>query len=83
MVPGRELLSAGDWPLLFGRKAPLVVEIGFGKDTFLLEQAEAHPERDHVGVERDPHRVAKFLERAIELNSSNRVQPFPWFGSAW
>ena len=71
VVPGRELRGPDDWPELFGRRAPLVVEIGFGKDTFLLEQAEAHPERDHVGVERDPHRVALFLERAEERGLAN------------
>ena len=71
VVPGRELLAPGDWPRLFGRRAPLVVEIGFGKDTFLLEQAERHPERDHVGVERDPHRVAAFLRRAAERGLPN------------
>jgi tRNA (guanine-N7-)-methyltransferase len=71
VVPGRELLAPSDWPELFGREAELVVEVGFGKDTFLLEQAQAHPERDHVGVERDPYRVATFLERAAERGLDN------------
>ncbi len=71
VVPGRELLGPGDWPGVFGRSAPLVVEVGFGKDTFLLEQAAAHPERDHVGVERDPHRVETFLERAAAQDLGN------------
>lgn len=71
VVPGRELHGPRDWPRIFGRDAPLVVEIGFGKDTFLLEQAAAHPERDHVGVERDPHRAALFVERATERELDN------------
>jgi tRNA (guanine-N7-)-methyltransferase len=71
VVPGRELSGPADWSTIFGREAPLVVEIGFGKDTFLLEQAEAHPERDHVGVERDPHRAELFLERAAERDLDN------------
>lgn len=64
VVPGRELAGPADWPRIFGRAAPLVVEIGFGYDTFLLGRAEACPDRDHVGVERDPSRVAAFLAEA-------------------
>ena len=79
VVPGRELLGPGDWPSVFGRVAPLVVEVGFGKDTFLLEQADARPDRDHVGVERDPHRVATFLERAEERGLDN-VRALPVTG---
>lgn len=51
LVPVLEL----PWPLdtgaLFARRAPLVVEIGFGNGAFLAEQAARHPERDHLGVE--------------------------------
>jgi tRNA (guanine-N7-)-methyltransferase len=41
-----------DAPALFGRTAPLEIEIGSGKARFLLESARAHPERDYLGVER-------------------------------
>ncbi|HEY4230142.1 MAG TPA: hypothetical protein VGO79_08205, partial [Thermoanaerobaculia bacterium] len=41
-----------DAPALFGRTAPLEIEIGSGKARFLLESARAHPERDFLGVER-------------------------------
>jgi tRNA (guanine-N7-)-methyltransferase len=40
-----------DWATVFGRQAPLALEIGFGNGDFLVEQALAHPERDHVGIE--------------------------------
>lgn len=35
----------------FGRVAPVELEIGSGKGTFLLRQARAHPERDFLGIE--------------------------------
>ena len=44
-----------DWPIrwerVFDRSAELALEIGYGNGQFLLEQALAHPERDHVGIE--------------------------------
>ena len=40
-----------DWPSLFGRQAPLTLEIGFNRGRFIRGLAEAFPERDHVGVE--------------------------------
>src|SRR5262245_3260095 len=39
------------WSDVFTRAAPLALEIGFGNGAFLAEQARAHPERDHVGIE--------------------------------
>ncbi len=79
VVPGDGLRAPGDWREIFGRDAPLVVEIGFGKDTFLLEEAQAHPERDHIGVERDPHRVQLFLQRADDRGLTN-VRALPVAG---
>lgn len=40
-----------DWGAVFGRRAPLIVEIGFGNGEFLAEEAARHPERDYVGFE--------------------------------
>jgi tRNA (guanine-N7-)-methyltransferase len=37
---------------IFGRAAPLEIEIGTGKARFLIETARAHPARDFVGIER-------------------------------
>lgn len=37
--------------VVFGRQAPLTVEIGFGNGDALLALAHAHPERDFIGVE--------------------------------
>lgn len=40
-----------DFAALFGRKAPVEVEIGFGKGRFIVTSAEAHPDVDFLGVE--------------------------------
>ena len=40
-----------DLDTLFGRRAPRVVEIGFGNGENLAALATAHPERDYLGIE--------------------------------
>ena len=42
---------AGRWAEVFGRTAPLHVEIGVGKGTFLTELAARHPNVNYVGLE--------------------------------
>src|SRR5919106_6523930 len=44
---------------LFGREAPLEVEVGSGKGLFLQSAATAMPEHDFLGVE-VAHRYARF-----------------------
>jgi tRNA (guanine-N7-)-methyltransferase len=53
-----------DWAAAFGRRAPFEVEIGFGKDTFLLDRAETQPGIDHLGVEYSRKRALSFLRKA-------------------
>ena len=43
--------QAFDLDALFGRRAPRVVEIGFGNGENLAALASAHPERDYLGIE--------------------------------
>jgi tRNA (guanine-N7-)-methyltransferase len=40
-----------DWQLVFGRVAPVVLEIGFGMGETTAEIAAAHPQRNFVGIE--------------------------------
>jgi tRNA (guanine-N7-)-methyltransferase len=51
LVPWKERAWPLDWAEVFGRSAPLALEIGFGNGAFLEREARAHPERDHVGIE--------------------------------
>ncbi len=41
----------GRWREIFGRQAPLHVEVGTGKGKFISEMAEAHPEIVFIGIE--------------------------------
>ncbi len=40
-----------EWEAVFGREAPLALEIGFGNGQFIAERALLHPERNHIGLE--------------------------------
>ena len=50
-LPPEDLSGPVDFTRIFGRSAPLHVEIGSGKATFLVTQAKAHPEVDFLGIE--------------------------------
>ena len=56
-----------DWAALFGRAAPLVMEIGFGSGLFLADWARRRPEANVLGVEISIpalRRAGRKLERA-------------------
>jgi tRNA (guanine-N7-)-methyltransferase len=42
------------WPTLFGRDAPVVLDIGCGNGRFLLASAVARPDHDHLGIDALP-----------------------------
>ena len=56
---------------VFGRRAPLVVEIGFGRGDALLEAAEARPDRDHVGIEVHAPGIGYLLARVHQRGIGN------------
>ncbi|HHX81968.1 MAG TPA: tRNA (guanosine(46)-N7)-methyltransferase TrmB [Pseudomonadaceae bacterium] len=49
---------------VFGRQAPLVLEIGFGMGDSLIAMAQQHPEWDYVGVEVYPPGIGNLLKLA-------------------
>lgn len=49
---------------VFGRKAPLVLEIGFGMGDSLLEMARNEPEKDFIGIEVHPPGVGRLINVA-------------------
>jgi tRNA (guanine-N7-)-methyltransferase len=60
-----------DFRYLFGRDAPLEVDIGCGDGAFLLARAGSHPERNFLGVERLLGRVRRVCRHAERINASN------------
>jgi tRNA (guanine-N7-)-methyltransferase len=56
---------------LFGRCAPVVLEIGFGNGETLVEQAAQDPDRDYVGIEVHEPGVGHCLLKARDAGISN------------
>ena len=56
---------------VFGRHAPLVMEIGFGMGDSLLTMASANPERDFIGVEVHKPGVGRLLHEIAEKQLNN------------
>ena len=60
-----------DLDSLFGRKAPKILEIGFGMGEATAAIAQAHPENDYLGLEVHTPGVGALLKRIAELGLSN------------
>lgn len=71
-LPG-ESPGAGpiDFAELFGRRAPVEMEIGTGKGRFLLNEAAGHPGRDYLGAELEPEYALIARARAQALGLTN------------
>lgn len=50
VFPRPEVLPI-DWAEIFGREAPIALEIGFNRGRFLQALGRQFPERNHVGIE--------------------------------
>ncbi len=69
--PGRDLPGPEAWDGVFGRRAPLEVEVGFGRDDALLRRAAAHRSRDYLGIELKRDRARMYVGRAARLGLRN------------
>jgi tRNA (guanine-N7-)-methyltransferase len=63
--------QALDLPAVFGRAAPVVLEIGFGMGDATAQVAAALPERDFIGVEVHAPGVGALLKRIGDLQLNN------------
>lgn len=66
-------LSAGrlDFSEVFGREAPVVLEIGFGMGDSLIDMCVAEPESNFIGVEVHPPGVGRTMNNAALNDLSN------------
>lgn len=60
-----------DFPVLFGRESPVVLEIGFGMGKSLVEMAHNEREKDFIGIEVHVPGVGKLLHSMEEQGVDN------------
>ena len=61
-VKAEDLDSQPDFLRIFGRVGPVHVEIGSGRGTFLVNQAQSQPQVNFIGVER----ASKYYRHAVD-----------------
>jgi tRNA (guanine-N7-)-methyltransferase len=67
----RTIVERLDLAQLFGRTAPLEVELGSGDGSFLVEYAKLNPERNFLGVERLLGRIRKMARKTTRAGLVN------------
>jgi tRNA (guanine-N7-)-methyltransferase len=63
--------QALDFARIFGRVAPVILEIGFGNGESLAAIAENHPQNDYIGIEVHRPGVGSLLRRLEEREIGN------------
>ncbi len=56
---------------LFGRSAPLEIDVGCASGHFLVRRALQVPEVNLLGIEKKPYRVARSQRRAVQAGADN------------
>jgi tRNA (guanine-N7-)-methyltransferase len=67
----REQARPLNWAQVFGRIAPLELEIGFGNGDYLAARAQQHPEHDFVGIELEWEGVQRALRKIAGAGLTN------------
>ena len=64
-----------DFSVIFGRRAPVILEIGFGNGESLAETAEKNPDKDYIGIEVHKPGVGNLLAQ-LERKGITNVRVF-------
>jgi tRNA (guanine-N7-)-methyltransferase len=64
---------------LFGRSAPLHVDLGCGDGSFLCEMARQFPERNFLGIDRLTKRVEKVRRKAEKIENARVLRADTFF----
>jgi tRNA (guanine-N7-)-methyltransferase len=70
-LEGLHLPWPAPWQTIFGREAPLLIEIGFGSGDFLLDLARKRPDANVLGVEIHLPGIRKAEQRLARLEQDN------------
>ena len=71
LIELQTILEPLDGSTLFPKTQPLEIELGCGDASFLLNYAQAHPERNFIGVERLSGRIRKLDRKGRRAGLTN------------
>ncbi|HSD96834.1 MAG TPA: tRNA (guanosine(46)-N7)-methyltransferase TrmB, partial [Sulfuricaulis sp.] len=60
-----------DFTVIFGRRAPVILEIGFGNGDALVAEAAAHPENNYIGIEVHRPGIGNLLRKIESWDLNN------------
>lgn len=63
--------SPPDFTAVFARTAPLVIEIGFGNGETLVADAQAHPQKNFLGIEVHTPGIGRLMRQLKQLEIEN------------
>ncbi|HHN65990.1 MAG TPA: tRNA (guanosine(46)-N7)-methyltransferase TrmB [Nitrospirae bacterium] len=77
ILPGLDISAPGivDLRAVFGREAPLHVEVGFGTGEFLYNMARRHGDINFIGIELYLSGVVKLIRRMVDYDNKRRPLP--------
>ena len=64
-------IEVPDWQQLFGRQAPMALDVGFGRGAFLLALAQRNPAWNVLGLEIRQHHVDEVMEASRSAGLKN------------
>ena len=67
----RGAVEVPDWEAVYGRSAPLALDVGFGPGRFIVELAQRHPEWNVLGLEIRQHLVEQARAEAAAAGLKN------------
>ena len=63
--------TRGKWLNQFGNSNPIYIEIGMGKGRFIIDNAQAHPDINYIGIEKYSSVLLRGVQKMDELMLPN------------
>ncbi len=63
--------NKNNWKNVFGNNNPIMLELGMGRGSFIIEMAKKHPNVNYIGLELDQNQTAAAIKNINDQNIKN------------
>lgn len=63
--------NKNNWKNVFGNNNPIMLELGMGRGSFIIEMAKKHPNINYIGLELDQNQTATAVKNIHDQNIKN------------